>query len=97
MRGKPAFGKDQFMLNSKIGEAAGRVWEILGTKDEVALTSLPKMMKLTSDVAYQALGWLAREGKVKYRNKGGKVYISLDEREREHFKNNSMVSHSAMR
>ncbi len=77
------------MLREKIGEAAGRVWETLGNKEEVGIIQLPKMLKMKTDVTYQALGWLAREDKIKYRTKSGKVYISLTEKEQAHFRNGS--------
>jgi hypothetical protein len=71
------------MMKEKIGETAGYVWETLKTKDEISLTELPRILKLKSDIAYQALGWLAREDKIHYRTKSGKIYVSLVEKERE--------------
>ncbi len=71
------------MNKEKIGEAAGLVWETLNSKGEVNIAQLPRLLKITSDVAYQALGWLAREDKISYHTKAGKVYISLTEKERE--------------
>ncbi len=71
------------MNKEKIGEAAGLVWETLNNKGEVNIAQLPRLLKITSDVAYQALGWLAREDKISYHTKAGKVYISLTEKERE--------------
>jgi hypothetical protein len=71
------------MMKVKIGEAAGRVWETLAAKNEVGLEQLPRMLKLKSDITYQALGWLAREDKINYRTKAGKVYVSLAPKERE--------------
>ena len=70
------------MKRELIGEAAGRVWETLGAKDEVGILQLPKILKMKSDIAYQALGWLAREDKITYHNRDGKVYISLSESEK---------------
>ena len=70
-----------------IGEEAGRVWKALGKKEEVSLSQLPKMLKSKGEVIYQALGWLAREGKIDYRTKAGKVYVSLSEKELDSFKN----------
>jgi Mn-dependent DtxR family transcriptional regulator len=70
------------MTKEKIGQTAGQIWEILNTKGEVSLSQLPRLLKITSDLTYQALGWLAREDKVEYRTKVGKVYVSLAEKER---------------
>jgi len=74
------------MTREKIGEAAGRVWETLAAKGEIGLSQLPRIAKLKSDVTYQALGWLAREDKIQYRSRDGKVYISLSDGERQHHK-----------
>jgi hypothetical protein len=75
------------MMRDQIGETAGRLWTELGSREEIGLTQLPRVLKAKSDVTYQALGWLAREDKITYRTKAGKVFISLSEKEREHFKN----------
>lgn len=70
------------MKRELIGEAAGRVWETLEAKNEVGILQLPKILKMKTDITYQALGWLAREDKITYHNRGGKIYISLSESEK---------------
>ncbi|MEW6051122.1 MAG: winged helix-turn-helix domain-containing protein [Candidatus Zixiibacteriota bacterium] len=60
-----------------IGEMAGKVWSTLLKKEEIALTQLPKMVHEKEVLVYQALGWLAREGKVNYRVDGNKTFVSL--------------------
>jgi hypothetical protein len=63
-----------------IGEAAGRVWNILlEAESPVGLTDIPKRAQLKTQIAYQALGWLAREGKVEYFKKGRKTEVILME------------------
>ncbi len=76
-------GKDFGMMKEQIGQTAGRIWAVLGDKEEIGLEQLPRVLKAKSDITYQALGWLAREDKVTYRTKAGKVYISLSDKERE--------------
>jgi hypothetical protein len=73
-------------MKEQIGEAAGRIWQELGGKKEIGLSQLPKLLNAKSDITYQALGWLAREDKITYRTKAGKVFISLNEKEKDHFK-----------
>jgi hypothetical protein len=75
------------MMKEQIGETAGRLWDVLGNKDEVGIAQLPRILKAKSDVTYQALGWLAREDKITYRTKAGKVYVSLSEKERDNLRN----------
>ena len=54
----------QTNLNRYIGEDAGKVWNVLNTCEEVDVTYIPKLAKVTEKDAYYALGWLAREGKI---------------------------------
>lgn len=61
-----------------IGRAAGEVWQMLAkSKNPVNITDVPKKTKLTSQLAYQGMGWLAREGKLQYQQKGRSIYVSL--------------------
>jgi Mn-dependent DtxR family transcriptional regulator len=66
-----------------IGETAGRIWQILGEKGEMDITQLAKILKQDDAIVYQALGWLAREGKIESALKDKTEYISLTEAERE--------------
>jgi hypothetical protein len=77
--------REDFM-KTKIGEMAGRVWKTLGEKDEVAVSRLPQILKEKGEIVYQALGWLAKEGKVDFHKKEGKTFVSLSHEEREIFK-----------
>lgn len=64
-------------MNEIIGEVAGRVWSTLSKKGEIPLTQLPKAVSEKEALVFQALGWLAREGKVSYRVDGARTFISL--------------------
>jgi len=64
-------------MKEEIGFTAGKTWEVLRNKGEVELTKLPRMLDESAAVVYQAVGWLAREDKIKYSKKGGKVFVSL--------------------
>ena len=69
----------------EIGNVAGSVWLLLGEKGEFDVSRLARTLKLKGEVAYQALGWLAREGKVRYQAKGRKTCVALTEWERAAF------------
>jgi len=73
-------------MKTKIGEMAGRVWKTLGEKEEVAVSRLPQLLKENGEIVYQALGWLAKDGKVDFHKKEGKTFVSLSSEEREIFK-----------
>jgi len=50
---------------AKIGENAGRVYEFLRGKDKVPLKTVVKGTGLKQQEVDRALGWLAREGKIR--------------------------------
>ena len=64
-------------MKEQIGLLAGKVWRTLETKGEVSLPQLPKLLKDKETTVYQALGWLAREGKVNYRAEGNRTFVSV--------------------
>jgi len=65
-------------MEERIGNVAGQIWGALnGRKTPVNMSDLPKLVKAKPQVAYQALGWLAREGKIVYTERSGKTAVSL--------------------
>ena len=55
-------------LVNKIGDDAGKIWNILITQKEVDIPTLGKTLSQTAQIdekdVYAALGWLAQEGKI---------------------------------
>ena len=68
-------------MKTLIGQTAGKVWKQLKEKDQVNIEQLPRMLKEKTVIVYQAVGWLAREDKIKYHKKGDKTYVSLTDSE----------------
>ena len=65
-------------MEETIGQAAGQIWQLLSKrKNPVNIADIAKLTKLKTQVAYQGLGWLAREGKITYQTKGAKTSVSL--------------------
>ncbi len=64
------------MLTDKIGLNAGLVWKALG-KGELSLKEVKKVTKLTEKELHLALGWLAREGKVRFREEEKNLFVTL--------------------
>ncbi|MBE0534325.1 MAG: winged helix-turn-helix domain-containing protein [Phycisphaerae bacterium] len=65
-------------MEEQIGQAAGKIWEVLSKKkSNVNISDLPKLTGMKSQLAYQGLGWLAREGKVCYQTKGQRTSVCL--------------------
>lgn len=66
-------------MKEQIGETAGRIWLRLKKGEEISVAQLPKTLDEKETVVYQALGWLAREGKVKYRTEKNRTFVSIAE------------------
>ncbi len=70
----------QTNLTPKIGTDAGKVWNTVARQGEVDISTISKLAQITEVDAYQALGWLARENKVrceKIRSKEPKIRVTL--------------------
>jgi hypothetical protein len=64
-------------MKDKIGETAGRVWQVLQEHDNLDVTRLAKLVKEKEALIHQAIGWLAREDKIEFQVKGPKTIIIL--------------------
>jgi len=64
------------MLSEKIGNNAGLIWTAL-EDGELNVKAVKKVTKLAEKDLNLALGWLAREGKVKFNEVEGELFISL--------------------
>ncbi len=65
-------------MEQEIGQAAGQIWQALSTTNgPVNITKLAKLSGLKTQIAYQGLGWLAKEGKIAYHTNGAKTSVSL--------------------
>ena len=51
---------------ANIGAVAGLVWNYLELNGPVTLTKLAKEVEAPRDLVMQGVGWLAREGKVRF-------------------------------
>ena len=61
----------------RIGEIAGQVWHCLNETGSASFTQLTKEIDAPRDVVMQAVGWLAREGKISIDENGRNRTISL--------------------
>ncbi len=69
-------------MTERIGATAGKVWQVLKKQEEADISRLPRMVLEKPVVVNQALGWLAREGKLEYHEKGDKLFVALNRLER---------------
>lgn len=64
------------MLNEKIGNNAGLIWSAL-EDGELNVKAVKKATKLNEKDLNMAFGWLAREGKLSFREEEAEVFVSL--------------------
>ena len=62
-----------------IGEVAGIIWQVLLEKGPLSMAKLVKAVGEPRDTVMQALGWLAREGKIGIDDEGRNRMVSLQE------------------
>lgn len=64
-------------MKEKIGADAGIVWKILDEMGTLNVKDLKKTGKLTDKDLYAAIGWLAREEKLVFKQEEKELYLSL--------------------
>ena len=52
------------LFENEIGEAAGKIWEVLQDNEPMSRTKIAKRTGLPTSLLNQGIGWLAREGKL---------------------------------
>ena len=67
-----------FYSNHEIGQVAGKVWRTLDDQGAQSLAALKKSTSATDDLVVAAVGWLAREDKLEFATRDGRlVEVSL--------------------
>jgi hypothetical protein len=66
-------------VKEKIGETAGKVWQVLQEHGGMDVSRLTKLVRENEVLVHQAVGWLAREDKIDIHTKGPKTTIALKE------------------
>ena len=67
------------MENTRIGLNAGKVWRILNEKGELSMFELRRELGLTFEEVAVAIGWLARENKISFREKDNMLFVKIDD------------------
>ena len=67
------------MENTRIGLNAGKVWRILNEKGELSMFELCRELGLTFEEVAVAIGWLARENKLSFREKDNMLFVKIDD------------------
>jgi hypothetical protein len=69
------FKLDKTNLSPKIGSNAGKVWKVLDIWGDVDFNTIKRLAKIQETEVYSALGWLARENKIKFDKNLGKFNL----------------------
>ncbi len=64
---------------ARIGETAGLVWHALHANGPLNLSQLVKKLERPRDEVMQAIGWLAREDKLVFMDRGRARLVALKE------------------
>ena len=64
-------------MEKTIAECANKILLLLQNLREANILRLSEHLTERSVIAYQALGWLAREGRIRYETRGDQVYVTL--------------------
>jgi hypothetical protein len=68
-------------MEKQIADCVARIWAFLGQSPAVNILRLSELLGERNVVAYQAIGWLARENKIHYTQKGSQVFVSRNDEE----------------
>lgn len=66
-------------LLDQIGDAAGKVWHALHKDGPMSVAKLVETVELNRDLVMQAIGWLAREGKLQISETKRGRFLALSE------------------
>lgn len=64
-------------FNEGLGVSAGKVWKALTEAGQASATKLSDTTGLDRNEIQRAIGWLAREGKIRVERKGKNEFFSL--------------------
>jgi winged helix-turn-helix protein DUF2582 len=64
-------------MQEEIGTTAGAIWKILHAKGELSLSQLKKETKAKPPVFDWAIGWLARENKIAFKQQKRSIRVRL--------------------
>jgi hypothetical protein len=67
------------MYQTDIGINAGVIWRLLSEKGELSIREIGEFTNYRESFLFLALGWLAREDKIRFYEKEGVLYVRLED------------------
>ena len=65
-------------MREAIGDAAGKIWRYLEAQGSRSVSQIQRDTRLSQSLTYLALGWLAREDKVRFAQERRALLVSLE-------------------
>lgn len=65
-------------MQDRIGEVAGEVWDVLEEEGESSVSAIVKSLDAPRSRVHMAVGWLAREDKLEFIDKGRGNAVRLE-------------------
>lgn len=63
-------------MAESVRECTERVLALLASRPRVNVLSVAEQLSERSTIVYQAIGWLLRDGRVRYEQDGNQVYLA---------------------
>jgi hypothetical protein len=67
------------MYKTDIGINAGVIWRLLSDKGALSIREIGEFTHYREMFLFLALGWLAREDKIRFYEKEGALYVKLED------------------
>lgn len=67
------------MIKNDIGLNAGTIWYLLSDNKVLSIRQIGEMTSYDGVMITLALGWLARENKIRFNNKNDMLYVELNQ------------------
>jgi hypothetical protein len=67
------------MYKTDIGINAGVIWRLLSDKGTLSIREIGEFTHYRESFLFLALGWLAREDKIRFYEKEGVLYVKLED------------------
>jgi hypothetical protein len=64
-------------MTLRVRECAHRLVDALAASDRVNIMAVTQLLAERNMIVYQAIGWLACEGKITYVEEGNQTYVSV--------------------
>lgn len=66
------------LMMNDVGVDAGRIWHLLSERGVLSIRKIGEIVNCRESVVFLALGWLARENKVRFLDESGVLYVELN-------------------